>query len=236
MSQTAVQSQLTIRLDAVEQRYCFAAWPQRTTHASWFEVLDKAVGIRVSRDSGRTVSEVEHLVAQALLRQVGASFFDRVADDYVPLWAMQAYATMRQHLSTVAALAVLPALKLAVGGAEARHWDSILGVGIRRAALLLSRTVSDIEPPVQALVLRRQAASAAKTAESWETFCFQLGLAALDDHKPGVCARFRLAWPQAMGEKAPLELESLTRNWLVDACLIATHVQKAGTVMRRLAT
>jgi hypothetical protein len=223
------------RLDAIERRLCFSAWPQSTAHSSWFDVLDQVVGMPVSRNVGRTVGEAERAVADALLRQVGVDSSQRVADDYVPLWAMQGYAPMRQHLSTIAALAVLPALKLAVSGAEARHWDAVLGAGVRHVALLLVRTHPQAEPPTHATELRRQATVAAKSSQSWEAFSVQLGLAALSEQKQAVRARVRLAWPHALRDDAPLALEDSVQSWLVDACLLSTQLQRAGPPVRRLA-
>ncbi len=223
------------RLDAVERRYCFAAWPQTYAHASWFDALDEAVGMAVSRDCGRTVGEVEKAVAHALLRQAGIDYSQRAADDYVPLWAMQAYAPMRQHLSTIAALAVLPALKLAVSGAEARHWDAVLGAGVRHVALLLGRSHPQAEPPPHATELRRQATAAAKTAPTWEIFSFRVGLTALESHNAAVRGRFRLIWPRSMRDQASLVLEDPVRSWLVDACMLSTQVQRAEPPLRGLA-
>lgn len=223
------------RLDAIERRYCFAAWPQTYTHASWFDVLDEAVGMAVSRDFGRTVGEAERTVAHALLQQAGIGYSHRVADDYVPLWVMQAHAPMRQHLSTIAALAVLPALKLAVSGAEARHWDTVLGAGVRHVALLLGRSHPQAEPPAHATELRRQATVAAKTAPTWEIFSFRVGLAALEGHNAAVRGRFRLIWPRSMRDEASLVLEDSVRSWLVDACMLPTQVQRAEPPLRGLA-
>lgn len=213
-------------LDAVGRRYCFAAWPQTFTHASWFDALDEAVGMAVSRDFGRTVGEAERAVAHALLQQVGTAYCQRVADDDVPMWAMQAHAPMCQHLSTIAALVVLPALKLAVSGAEARHWDTVLGVGVRHAAMLLGRSHPQIEPPPHAAELRRQATAAAKSALTWELFSFRVGLTALESHDAAVRGRFRLIWPRAMRDEASLVLEDSVHSWLVDACMLSTQVQQ----------
>ncbi len=238
MVNTASRVHAVNRLDAIERRFCFSAWPQTTTHPSWFEVLDRLVGMRVSRNFGRTVGETERAVADALLRQVGVDSSQRVADDYVPLWAMQAHEPMRQHLSTIAALAVLPALKLAVSGAEARHWDAVLGAGVRHVALLLARTHPQAEPPTHAThatELRRQATVAAKSAQSWEAFSFRLGLAALNEQKQAVRARVRLAWPHALRDEAPLVLEDAVQSWLVEACLLSTQVQRVERPVRRLA-
>jgi hypothetical protein len=231
---TAFHSNLAGRLDTIERRFCFSAWPQTTTHTSWFEALDEAVGMRVSRNCGRAVGEPERAVADALLRQAGVDASHRVADEYVPLWAMQAYAPMRQHLSTIAALAVLPALKLAVSGAEARHWDAVLGAGVRHVALLLCRTHPESEPPAHATELRREATGAAKFAQSWEAFSLRLGLAALREQNQAVRARVRLAWPHALRDEAPLALEDSVQSWLVDACLLSTQLQRAEPASRRV--
>lgn len=222
-------------LDAIARRYCFAAWPQAFAHASWFDVLDGAVGLTVSRETGRTVVGAEQAVAHALLKQVSVDFSQRVADEYVPLWAMQAHAPMRQHLSTIAAFALLPTLKLAISGVQAQHWDSVLGTGVRRAALLLARTHPNAEPPLHATGLRQHATVAAKTAVAWEAFTYRLGLAALKDQNAAVRARFRLIWPHAMRDEEPLELEDSVQFWLVDACLLSTQVQRNDPSVRRLA-
>ena len=235
MLSTTPQSNEARRLDAMERRFCFSAWPQTTTHSSWFDVLDEAVGMRVSRNCGRTVGEAERAVGDALLRLVGVDSSHRVADDYVPLWAMQAYAPMRQHLSTIAALCVLPALKLAVSGAEVRFWDAILGAGVRHVALLLARTDPHVEPPTRAIDLRRQATVAARTAEQWEAFSYRLGLAALSEQRLAVQARVRLAWPHALREETPLALEDSVQSWLVDACLLSTQLQRVEPPVQRLA-
>lgn len=210
--------------DAIARRYCFAAWPQTCAHASWFAALDDAVGLKVSRDWGRWIGAEEQAVAQALLREAGADLSDRVAVDRVPLWAMQAHEPMRRHLSTVAALGVLPALRLAVRGADARQWDSVLGADVRHAALLLSRTNPEIEPPPQAGEFRRCVSAAAKTTGDWERFCLGLGLAALVDHGPAVHARVRLAWPHGLKRTQPLEAEEPVRAWLVEACMKAAQL------------
>lgn len=228
-------SHATRHLDAIERRFCFSAWPQTTTHPSWFEVLDREVGMRVSRHGGRAVGEAERAVADALLRLVGVDLSQRVADDYVPLWAMQAHASMRQHLATIAALTVLPALKLAVSGAEARHWDAVLGTGVRHVALLLGRTHAQAEPPSHATELRRQANSAAQSEASWEAFSFRLGLAALSEQKRAVRARVRLAWPHSLRDQAPLVLEDSVQTWLENACLFSTQLQRVEPPARRLA-
>jgi hypothetical protein len=212
--------------DALERRYCFAAWPQTYAHVSWFEWLDQLVGMPVSREMGRAVGDAELAVAQALLKEFGVEYSQRVADDYVPLWVMQAHAAMRQHLSAVAALAVLPALKLAVSGAEVRHWDAVLGAGVRHVALLLGRTHPQAEPPTHATELRRQATAAAKTATDWDRFCYQIGLTALADHNAAVRARFGLAWPRSMRELAPLLLEDSVHDWLVAVCMLSTQLQR----------
>jgi hypothetical protein len=235
MLSTTSPSNEASRLDAMERRFCFSAWPQTTTHTSWFDVLEEAVGMRVSRNCGRTVGEAERAVGDALLRLVGVDSSHRVADDYVPLWAMQAYAPMRQHLSIIAALCVLPALKLAVSGAEVRFWDGILGAGVRHVALLLARTDPHVEPPTHATELRRQATAAAKTAQGWEVFSYRLGLAALSEQKLAVRARVRLAWPHALRDEAPLALEDSVQCWLVEACLLSTQLQRVELPVRRLA-
>jgi len=234
MVHSASQNQTVSRLDAIERRFCFSAWPQTTTHPSWFEVLDGLVGMRVSRSIGRMVGEAERAVADALLRQVGVDLTHRVADDYVPLWAMQAHEPMRQHLSTIAALAVLPALKLAVSGAEARHWDAVLGAGVRHVALLLARTHPPSEPPTHATELRRQATAAAKSAQTWDVFCLRLGLAALSEQNAAVRSRVRLAWPYALRDEAPLSLEDSVHSWLVDACLLSTQLQRVEPGVRKV--
>lgn len=224
------------RQDSLERRYCFAAWPQTYAHASWFEWLDELVGMPVSRGCGRAVGSAEQAVAHALLKEVGVEYAWRVADDYVPLWAMQTHAPMRQHLCTIAALAVLPALKLAVSGAEVRHWDTVLGAGVRHVALLLGRTHPEAEPPTHATELRRQATMATKTAVAWETFSFRLGLAALADHNAAVHARLRLIWPRSMREEAPLPLEDSVHAWLVAACMLSTQLQRVEPASPELAS
>ena len=222
-------------LAAIKRRYFFSAWPQTIAHASWFDALDDAVGLAVSRNVSRTVSRAEQAVAHSLLKQVGVDFSQRVADDYVPLWAMQAHVPVLQHLSTIAAFAMLPALRLAVSGSEARHWDTVLGSGVRRAALLLARAHPQAEPPAHATELRRQATVAANTTATWETFSCRLGLTALKGHNAAVRARFRLIWPHAMRNEAPLELENSVQSWLVDACTLPTRVRRIDPLARRLA-
>ncbi len=235
MVNTTLRSHAANRVDAIERRFCFSAWPQTTAHPSWFDVLDDAVGMRVSRTCGRTVGEPERAVADALLWQVGVDSSQRVADDYVPLWAMQAHEPMRQHLSAIGALAVLPALKLAVSGAEVRHWDTVLGAGVRHVALLLARTHPQAELPAPAIDLRRQATVAAQSSHGWEVFCLRLGLSALSEQNQAVRARVRLAWPHALREQAPLALEEAVQSWLVEACLLATQLQRVEPPVRRLA-
>jgi hypothetical protein len=222
------------QLDAIERGYCFAAWPQTYAHASWLDVLDDAVGLRVSRACGRTAGVAEQAVAQALLKEVGASASERVALDRVPLWAMQTHAYMRKHLSTVAALSVVPALKLAVSGAEARHWDAILGSDVRQAAMLLSHSNPEVLPPPQAAGFRQLASSAAKTADEWERFCLSLGLTVLASHHPTVCARVRLAWPRALRHVEPLATVQVVRSWLNRACTRAAQLLRADPPSREL--
>ena len=206
------------RLNDVERRFCFAAWPQTFTHESWFELLDQAVGMRVSRTAGREVGAAEQAVASALLNQAGASASRQIADHGVPLWAMQSHVPMRRHLSLVAARVVLPALKLAVSGAQARQWDAVLGAGVRHAVLLLGSTDPQAEPPSQAVQLRRLATEAASGATPWEAFCFRLALAALQDPGAAVLARIRLAWPVGLRNLHPLALEDDVLPWLIEAC------------------
>lgn len=233
MLQPVLTQAEALRAQSLEHRLCFAAWPQTFAHASWFECLDAMVGMKVSRTVGRQVAQAERAVASALLVLAGAEAPTGLADEALPLWAMQPHAPMHRHLSTVAALALLPALRSAVGGAQARQWDATLGAGVRQAALALARAHVQAEAPKHAEALRQQAMSAATDAKAWEAFCLQLGLAALADHDPGVLGRVRLAWPHGLRGLAPLALEDEVRAWLIGACALTCALSCASLAEAR---
>lgn len=222
-------------VDAIERRYCFAAWPQAFAHASWFDVLDDTAGLPVSRRYGPESGLAERCVAQIMLSQVDASLSDRVADDCVPWWAMQPHEPMRRHLSAISALCVLPALRMAVGGAEVRQWDAVLGDQVRHVALLLGRTQAQAEPPADGLDLKRLSSTAAKSADTWSRFCLGLGLAALADHGAPVTARVRLAWPRALRDVEALEVSSASQSWVAAACRMPTQLLRSDHNVQGLA-
>jgi hypothetical protein len=206
------------RFDALGRRFAFAAWPQMYVHPSWFDELDAAVGLGVSRRCGRDNGLAEQAVAQALLGWVGASLFDRVSDEHVPLWAMRAHRPMRNTLSVVAALSVLPLWRLAVGAEDARRWDEVLGVGVRHAALRLWKADPRIKPPAAATQLCAHAREASATPADWERLCLRLGLTALAAHSAGVRARVRLAWPTALRDVEPLTAAQALQPWAAEVC------------------
>jgi hypothetical protein len=206
---------------AVEQRFCFAAWPQGYAHASRFEALDAAVGLKVSRRADRQSGAAEQAVAKALLVQVGQAgvdVLDAVTIDHVPSWAMQRHAPMRRLLSMVAGLVVLPALQRVVGGEQSRHLDAVLGLQVRQDLLRMGRADKQLALPSSVLSLVQLALSATKTTPEWDGFCLQLGLTALAECGPAVQARVRLAWPDAMRSAKPLAVDEAARAWLVYAC------------------
>jgi hypothetical protein len=210
---------------AVEQRFCFAAWPQAYAHASWLDALDAAVGLKVSRRADRQSGAAEQAVAKALLMQVGQAgvdVLDGVAIDRVPSWAMQRHAPMRRLLSMVAGLVVLPALQRVVGGEQSRHWDAVLGLQVRQDLLRMGRadgfTDKQLALPSSVMSLVQLALAAAKTTPEWDGFCLHLGLAALAEYGAAVQARVRLAWPEAMRSTQPLAVDEAAHTWLVYAC------------------
>jgi hypothetical protein len=144
---------------------------------------------------------------------------DRVAIDRVPAWAMQRHVAMRLHLSTVAALSVLPALKLSVSGAEARHWDVVLGMGVRQAALRMHRENLQIAQSMHASGFSRSALVAAKASLDWDRFCLAMGLTALAECGAAVCARVKLAWPVSFQHVEPLGVGESDKHWIVAACM-----------------
>jgi hypothetical protein len=213
------------QLDAMERRFGFAAWPQACAHGSWFEALDALVGLKVSRQHGPSSGVAEQAVAQALLAQVGCDVQTKVDIDCVPLWAMQAHGVMRRHLSSVAGLVVLPALKRVVNGEQIRLWDAVLGVQVRQDVLRLGRIDIELELPSTAQGLYALALAAAKTTVDWDKFCLQLGLTALAPYGSAVTARVRLAWPHALSKTAPLVVDESTQTWLVRTCMkVSQHL------------
>jgi hypothetical protein len=206
---------------AVEQRFCFAAWPQAYAHASWLDALDAAVGLKVSRRADRQSGAAEQAVAKALLVQVGQAgidVLDGVAIDHVPLWAMQRHAPMRRLLSMVAGLVVLPALQRVVGGEQSRHWDAVLGLQVRQDLLRIGLADTQLALPSSVLSLVQLALASAKTTPEWDKFCLQLGLSTLAEYGAAVQARVRLAWPEAMRGTQPLAVDEAAHAWLVYAC------------------
>jgi hypothetical protein len=219
MPDVAMTTELQDRFEATARRLAFAAWPQTYAHPSWFDELDAAVGLPVSRRSGRDVGPAEQAVAQVLLGRVGAGLHDRVGDESVPSWAMQAHRSMRDMLSVVAALSVLPLWRLAVSAADVGQWDAVLGVGVRHAALRLWKTDPRLEPPAAAsALLRLNAREASATAADWERFCLRLGLTALATYSAGVRARVRLAWPAVLRDTEPLPSAEGLHRWVAEAC------------------
>jgi hypothetical protein len=222
-----------LQLDAIERRFGFVAWPQACAHASWFEALDALVGLKVSRQHGPSSGVAEQAVAQALLVQVGCDVQTKVDIDCVPLWAMHAHGVMRRHLSSVAGLLVLPALKRVVNGEQIRLWDAVLGVQVRQDVLRLGRIDTELELPSAAQGLYGLALAAAKTAVDWGKFCLQLGLTALAPYGAAVSARVRLAWPQALSKTAPLVVDESTRVWLAHTCMkVSRHLPERLTPER----
>jgi hypothetical protein len=216
-------------LPTVEQRFCFAAWPQAYAHASWLNALDAAVGLQGSRRADRQSGAAEQAVAKALLVQVGQAgvdVLDGVAIDRVPSWAMQRHAPMRRLLSMVAGLVVLPALQRVVGGEQSRHWDAVLGLQVRQDLLRMGRadgradgcTDKQLALPSSVMSLVQLALAAAKTTPEWDRFCLQLGLSALAQVGVAVQARVRLAWPDAMRGTQSLAVDEAAHAWLVYAC------------------
>jgi hypothetical protein len=206
------------RFDAIGRRFAFAAWPQMYAHPSWFDELDDAVGLTVSRRCGRDSGPAEQAVAQALLACVGAALSDRVIDESVPLWATRAHRPMRNTLSVVAGLSVLPQWRLAVSATDTRHWDEVLGAGVRHTALRLWKADPRMEPPAAATDLRETARVASAAAADWERLCLRLGLTALSTHSAEVTSRVRLAWPTVLRDTEPLTPVEGLQSWAAEAC------------------
>jgi len=219
--------QLPESVTAVEQRYCFVAWPQTYAHGSWFDALDSVVGIAVSRETGPMAGMVEHQVAQCLVAAAGGHYAQPVAGEHLPWWVLQSPADLRRHLSAVGALLVLPELSRAVGGAEARHWDGVLGNEVRRAALRHTRAAARFGSATELDVLRQQAREATRLESTWSKFVFRLGLAALLPLGQGVGARYRLQWPHDWRELQPLQMTSGSLDWLIQACMTGFRLQGA---------
>ena len=209
----------SVQLDDIERRYFFAVWPQAYVHPSWFEMLDLAVGLKLSRRFGRGIGLAEEAVAQALLCQVGVDRSARFPVDQVPPWSMRSHAPMRSHLSTVATLSVLPALKLMVSGAQTRQWEAVLGLGVRQQALKLCQIHPHLVPPTQAMSFLRAGAEASRAPGEWDRFCLSLGLAALAQFGDAVRSRVRLAWPLSYRQVEPLALNESAQSWLATVCL-----------------
>ena len=232
MADHVIALRADVRLDAIEQRYFFAAWPQAFVHSTWMDLLDRAVGLKLSRRFGACIGLPEEAVAQALLSQVGVVRAARFAVDQVPTWAMRTHAAMRRHLSTVAALSVVPALKLTVSGAQARQWDEVLGAGVRQHALKLCQTDPHLLPPPQAPGFLQSGPSASKTPHDWEQFCLSLALAALMQLGSAVCARVRLAWPVAYRLVEPLAVNEAEQSWLGAVCMkVAQRLPEEQTLV-----
>lgn len=209
-------------MNDIERRFNFAAWPQVWAHPTWIDSLEEATGLSLSRDCGPNAGLAEMALAQALLMQAGATH--PVAIDRIPTWSMQAREPLQRHLSTVGALSLMPELRLAVSGEATRRWDSILGFGVRRNALLLCQADLPVEPPPRAWGVRQQALSAAGCAAEWSMLCMRIGLTLLEPHGLGMCARMRLAWPYTMRHAQALEIDDDAKAWL-DAC------QKAASLL-----
>jgi hypothetical protein len=215
-------------IDAIGRRFAFAAWPQMVAHPSWFDELDAIVGLPVSRRCGRDTGLAEQAVARALLECVGAGSSDQRIDESVPLWALRAHRPMRNTLSTVAALCVLPLWRQAVRSADVQRWDAVLGVGVRHAAVRLWRDDPRLKPPAAADALLQQTRAAAAAAPAWERLCLGLALTALAHHGSEVRARVRLAWPVALRDVEPLGPVDGLQAWAADACERAARQLHAG--------
>jgi hypothetical protein len=209
-------------LESVHRWLEFAAWPQARAELSWFQWLDTATGMTVSRGWGRNAGGAEQAVARALLAEAGTAGSQGLMIDTVPLWVTQASPLLRRHVSTVAALNLLPELRLAVRGDVTRQWDTVLGGEVRPTALLLCQTNFPANPPAHAELLRQQALSASSSSAAWDLFCLRLGLAALAEHGQAISARLRLAWPHALRHAEPLAANAAARSWL-EACVKAVH-------------
>lgn len=223
MAERAVSLRAPRRLDTINRWLEFAAWPQARADVSWFEWLDDASGMKVSRAWGRDAGGAEQAVAAALLVEAGAVPSEDLMIDRVPLWATQASPSLRRHVSTVAAVNLLPELRLAVRGNVTRQWDTVLGAEARPTALQLCQTDFPADPPAHAEPLRRQALSAATRPDAWDLFCLRLGLLALAERGPAVAARLRLAWPHVLRHVQPLAVNAAACCWL-EACLKAVDM------------
>jgi hypothetical protein len=215
------------QLEGVERRYCFAVWPQVLAHSSWLDALDLNTGLRLSRAYGFGIGGEEAALARCLLQAVGARLDDRVADAWLPLWVLQAHASMRQHLSTVAASLIATTLRAAVSAAQSQQWDATLGADVRRAALVLSRQADAGDLPPDLDSLRRLALLALQEGEAaWDRFCLAMGLAATETYGGGVRARMRLAWPQHLADVPPLNIPQALQPWLAQRCEQGSHLQR----------
>jgi hypothetical protein len=209
-------------VSAIERRFCFAAWPQAYAHSSWFERLEARLGMPVSRDSSRAAAGAEQAVALALLSEAGAGGTrPGVAIDALPDWLLE-HGQVQRRLSTAGALNLLPELMRAVSGETVRHWDAVLGPGVRLAALRLGSSRPPSSASAASLTVRQFALLAARTTAEWTRFCLCLGLTGLTALGAAVQARLRLAWPDALRDAQPWPGDEATLRW-VDACLASAE-------------
>lgn len=213
-------------LDLVAQRLAFAAWPQARVHASWLEALAQASGVPVANAGHGAAARA---VAHALWTEAGVPAIPPAAPvpvDRLPAWALQAVDDLHRQLATAGALNLLPELRAAVRGDAIRHWDAVLGPGLRRNTLRWCRQNLAVDVPPHARPLRSQAQAAARSPEAWQAFCQAMALAELAELGTGVQARMRLAWPHALRHVPPLALDPAAARWL-HTCLKVAGVMLA---------
>lgn len=218
----------------LEPVFLFAAWPQAIAHPSWLESLDQAAGTGIARRCDWRATPADEAVAVALLEQAGLSGTEVVAVEQLPAWALQTHAAMRRVLASAAGVILAPDLRRAVTGAAARHWDALLGDGVRATVLRLCRgepTDALADPPLARDTwqqLRDTALTASRSDADWERLCLRIALGLLAGWGSAVQRRVCLAWPQVLHDAEPLSLDEPARAWLEAVIAAADQALRAS--------